>query len=182
MAALPDELAAGHLELHRWRPDHLGRLLEAIAASFPELHRWMPWAETMPTPGEQLEALRAGEAAFEDDGEWSYVLIEPASDQLVGAAGLHPRSGPGTIEIGYWVRTDRTGRGYATAAARALAEAAFTSLPDVHRVEIRMDRANAASAAVPGKLGFRLLGPEDREHLVPGHTGEGLIWVADRPA
>ncbi len=182
MAALPDTLPAGPLELHRWRADHLDRLLGAVTASFTELHRWMPWAGSMPTRDGQLEALRAGEAAFDADREWSYVLIEPASDELVGAAGLHPRSGPGTIEIGYWVRTDRTGRGYATAAARALTEAAFRHLDDVRRVEIRMDRANNASAAVPPKLGFRLLGPEGRAHLAPGHTGEGLIWVVDRPS
>ena len=182
MAALPDTVVAGYLELHRWRPDHLDRLQDAVKASFTELHRWMPWAETMPTPVEQLEVLRAGEAAFDDGREWSYMLIEPESDQLVGAAGLHPRSGPGSIEIGYWVRTDRTGRGHATAAAKALAESAFTCLADVHRVEIRMDRANGASAAIPRKLGYRLLGPEAREHLAPGQTGEGLIWVIDRPS
>jgi RimJ/RimL family protein N-acetyltransferase len=180
VAALPDALGAGDLELHRWRTDHHDRLLGAVADSFPELHRWMPWAETMPTPDEQLEAIRAGEAAFDADREWSYVLVESDTGELVGAAGLHRRSGPGTVEIGYWVRTDRTGHGYATAAARALCEAAFTHLDGIHRVEIRMDRANGSSAAVPPKLGFRLLGPEEREVLTPGQTGEGLIWVIDR--
>ena len=90
-----------------------------------------------------------------------------------------PAPGPGAIEIGYWVRSDRTSRGYATAAARALTEAAFAHLP-VDQVEIRMDRANRASAAVPLKLGYRLFGHEEREVLTPGHTGRGLIWVRRR--
>ncbi len=181
MALLPDVLAAGPLELRRWRPDQLDQILDAVAVSFTELHRWMPWAETMPTAAEQLEVLRAGEAAFDGDHEWAYVVVEPETDELVGAAGLHPRSGPGTVEIGYWIRSDRTGRGYATGTAGALAEVAFTHLPGVEQVEIRMDRANLASAAVPPKLGFRLLGHEVRDILTPGHTGHGLVWVLDRP-
>ena len=181
MALLPDVLPAGPLELRRWRQDHLDRILDAVAASFPELHRWMPWAETMPTAAEQLEVLRAGEAAFDADQEWAYVVVEPEAEELVGAAGLHPRSGPGTVEIGYWIRTDRTGRGYATDTAGALAAVAFAHLPGLEQVEIRMDQANVASAAVPPKLGFRLLGHEERDILTPGHTGQGLVWVLDRP-
>jgi RimJ/RimL family protein N-acetyltransferase len=177
---LPDVLSAGAIDLHRWRPAHGDELLGAVVVSFPELHRWMPWAATMPAADDLAAVLRDGEAAFEADREWVYVLREVASDEVVGAAGLHPRSGPGSIEIGYWVRSDRTGRGYATAAARALTAAALTRLGSVERVEIRMDRANRASAAVPAKLGFRLLGGERRDLLAPGHSGEGLVWVLAR--
>ncbi len=182
MASLPDRLAAGPLDLHRWRAHHLHPLLDAVATSFSELHPWMPWAGTMPTVAEQREVLRAGEASFDADREWSYVLIETDSGQLVGAAGLHRRSGPRTVEIGYWVRSDRTGRGYATEAGRALAEAALAHLPEVDRVEIRMDPANRASAAIPPKLGFRLV-DADREGLAgTDRTRDFLVWVLDRPA
>jgi len=178
---LPDALDAGSLMLHRWRPDHRDRLLAAVEASFPELHRWMPWAATMPTADELATVLQEGEAAFDGDQEWSYVLVESDSGEVVGSAGLHPRAGPGSIEIGYWVRSDRTRRGYATAAARALTDAAFARLAAVERVEIRMDGANRASAGVPPKLGFRLLGGERRDLLAPAHSGEGLVWARDRP-
>jgi RimJ/RimL family protein N-acetyltransferase len=134
----------------------------------------------MPGQAEQLDVLRAGEAAFDAGAEWNFLLFDPGDETVVGGAGLHPRAGPESIEIGSWVRTDRTGRGYATAAAGALADAAFAHLRGIDRVEIRMDRANRASAAVPPKLGFRLVGHEARELLAPGHTGEGLIWALDR--
>jgi RimJ/RimL family protein N-acetyltransferase len=171
---LPDVLPAGPVELRRWRPSHLEPLREAVAASLPELRRWMAWAQTMPTEA-------AGEAAFDAGAEWNYLLFAPDTDGVVGGAGLHPRAGPESIEVGYWVRSDRTGRSYATAAAGALTQAAFAHLDRIHRVEIRMDRANRASAAVPPKLGFRLVGHEAREMLAPGHSGEGLIWALDRP-
>ena len=182
VALLPDELPAGAIELRRWRIACLDALMEAIRASYPELQRWMAWAQTMPTIEQQRDVLEAGEAAFDADREWVYMLYELSSGDLVGGAGLHRRGEPQVAEIGYWVRSDRTGRGYATATARALTEAAFSRLADIERVEIHMDKANAPSAAVPRKLGYRLDREEPRDILALAHTGTGLIWVLDRPA
>jgi RimJ/RimL family protein N-acetyltransferase len=44
-----------------------------------------------------------------------------------------------------------------------------------------MDRENVASAAVPRKLGFALVGEVEREIVTPGHSGRGWIWAVDRP-
>ena len=92
--------------------------------------------------------------------------------------GLHGRIGPGALEIGYWVGEGHTGRGLATAGARALAEAAL-ALPGVGRVEIHCDEANTASAAVPRKLGFRLDRIEEALITAPSETGRKLIWVME---
>ncbi|HLN41983.1 MAG TPA: GNAT family N-acetyltransferase [Acidimicrobiales bacterium] len=180
MALLPDVLPAGPIELRRWRRGSVEAMAPAIAVSFSELRRWMPWAREVPTPAELRSVLEAGEAAFEADQEWDYTVNEPASDSLVGGAGLHRRGGPDIVDIGYWIRSDRTGMGYATAAAKALTDAAFTLVPGVERVEIHMDRANEASAAVPRKLGYRLDHEEVRPIEAPGHTGVGSVWVLDR--
>ena len=180
MARLPDRLAAGPIELQRWRDDHLDALLSAIESSLPELQPWMPWANPAPTAEAERAVLRGAVAAFDADQEWGYFLVETGTGELVGGCGLHRRSGPDTVEIGYWVRSDRTRRGYATAAAGALTAAALHHLAEIQQVEIRMDTANSASAAVPPKLGFRLVGEEERERLAPGQTGRGLVWVMDR--
>jgi RimJ/RimL family protein N-acetyltransferase len=129
-----------------------------------------------------LEFLREQEGAFDRDEIYGYSLFECESDELVGGIGLHPKEET-TAEIGYWVRSDRTGRGYATAAAGALTEAAFRCLRAVDRVIIRMDQANHASAAVPPKLGFTLQG-EDVSQRVPSadRSGKGWLWACYRPA
>ena len=72
---------------------------------------------------------------------------------MLGGAGLHPRRGVGALEIGYWMRSARTGRGLTTEAAGALTRVAF-EVRGVDRVEIRCDPGNVASAAIPPKLGF----------------------------
>ncbi len=103
----------------------------------------------------------------------------PGSAELVGGMGLHTRRGRGTLEIGYWIAAAHTRRGYATAGARALTDAAF-ALPGVERVEIRCDEANQASAAVPRRLGFTLEEVIDRPAAAPAETGRGMIWAIGR--
>lgn len=90
--------------------------------------------------------------------------------------GLHRRIDPGAIERGYWLRTDRTGRGIITACARSLTHAAL-ELRGVDRLEIRCDEANVRSAAVPRRLGHRLARVEDDAVTAPGEVGRSMIWV-----
>ncbi len=182
VGALPEVLAAGLVvELRRSRVDDLAALMAAIESSQAALARWLPWADPMPTVEDERAFVENLEAVFATDHDWGYFIIEVDSGALVGGAGLHP-IGRDSAEIGYWVRSDRTGRNYATAAARALTDAAFRHLPDVQRVIIRMDQANVASAAVPRKLGYELEGEEaSREIITSGHTGKGWIWVRTRP-
>ena len=180
MADLPDTLPAGPLRLERWRPDRIDEVLDAVRASLPDLQQWMPWAQTMPTREAQLLALTVGEAAFDAGTDFNYLVRECDTGELVGGGGLHRRIGPNASEIGYWVRSDRHGRGYETTAAAALTGAAFTHLVDVERVEIHMDRANLASARIPEKLGFRHLRSDPKPTTALGHTGTDLIWAQRR--
>ena len=181
MAQLPEKLLAPPLELHRLGPEHIDGVMSAIAASAAELGRWLPWADPPPRRDVEAAFLVGRQQAFEADQGYGFALIETETGQFVGTAGLQPKR-PNLAEIGYWVRRDRTRRGYATLAARTLTAAAFAHLPDVAKVIIRMDKANHASAAVPRKLGFVLEDSyEDREILTSGHSGTGLIWSQFRP-
>jgi RimJ/RimL family protein N-acetyltransferase len=180
MALLPDRLSAGDLELKRVRVDMCDQLLDAAMASYSELHPWMTWAAG-PLGREDLQAfLVAAESHFDENIDWTFALVEVGTGDIVGTNGLHFKDDPRCVEIGYWVRTDRTRRGYASSAAGALTEAAFAYL-DVDRVQIRMDKANIPSASVPPKIGFTLLGEVSRAIELPGHSGTSLIWFKDRP-
>jgi RimJ/RimL family protein N-acetyltransferase len=180
MAAMPDVLAASPLTLMRWRPEDVDELLAAVQSSFAALQQWMDWAQTMPSREEQREILVEGNKAFDAGTFFEYVFRETAGGDLVGGGGLRRGVGPGALEIGYWVRSDRHNRGYATSAAGAMTDAAFIYLGDVDRIEIHKDCANVASARVPAKLGYRLLRAEQREKLALGHTGEGYVWEKRR--
>ena len=180
MALLPDIVPAGSVELRRWSPTFAAPLCEAVTASLPELRPWMPWAQEAPTVADMIQVLARGAADFTEDREWPFVVAEPGTDRILGACGLHPRGVSGTIEIGYWIRTDATGGGRATAVSRALTTAAFAHLPDVETVEIRMDRANGRSAAVPPRLRFRLRTDVDHPVDTPGQSARTSVWVMAR--
>jgi ribosomal-protein-serine acetyltransferase len=172
---LPAVLGAERPELRRWRVEDHAALAAAIGASHEDLRVWMPWAHAMPAAEVERALIEASSARFDRGEDFEYFLFEIDAGDLVGAAALHLRE-PETAQIGYWVRSDRHRRGYATEATRALTSAAFEHLPRLRVVEIRMDKANAASAGVPSKLGYQLVGEEDRDIVTPGHTGRGLIW------
>jgi RimJ/RimL family protein N-acetyltransferase len=147
-----------------------------------ELLPWMPWAQEAPTVPGMIDVLTVGAAAFDADAEWQFVVAQPGSERVLGAIGLHRRGPPDTVEIGYWIRTDVTRRGLATAGTRALTTAAFEFLPAVAAIEIRMDEVNVRSAAVPLRLGFRLDGQIDHPIDAPGQSGRWLVWKMDRAA
>jgi len=180
VALLPDLLPAGPVELRRWAPALAGPLQAAVLASFAELHPWMPWAGEPPTEAGMATVVSEGVAAFDGGTEWSYVVSRPGRDEVLGSVGIHTRGPAASVEIGYWIRTDVTGRGYATAAARALTAAAFTHLDEVDHVEIRPDPANARSASVPPRLGYRLDREEPRPVDAPGQSGRCQVHVIDR--
>ncbi|MER8184746.1 GNAT family protein [Kitasatospora sp. NPDC094015] len=180
--ARPPELLPlpGGVSLRRRREADAAALNAAVRTNLAHLRPWMPWAAEAPTLQNSQEMCRAGEQVWDEGSDFMYLAgldAEPGS--VVGAFGLHGRIGPGALEIGYWVHVDHTGRGLATAAARALTGAAL-ALPGIARVEIHCDEANAASAAVPCKLGYRLDRVQDAEITTPAETGRNLVWVLDR--
>jgi RimJ/RimL family protein N-acetyltransferase len=180
---MPARIPAGPLRLDRWAAGDAPALLDAVRASFAELHRWMPWAAEPPTAQVEESFIAAAVAAFDAGDEWAYAMHETATGALVGSCTLFKLDRAGDGEIGYWVRTDRGGRGYATRATVALTAAAFTALPWLKALWIRMDGSNVSSAAVAERAGYTLLSSaEPRERAVPGDTGTGLLWQRRRPA
>lgn len=175
---VPEEIAVpvGGLVLRRWRPGDAPALLSAVERSLPELRRFMPWAREEPSLASVGAFL---EHAWEPPQTLNFALVDPAG-AVVGGFGLHGRRGPGVLEIGYWVRSDRTGRGYATAAAGALTGAGLDAFPGAFRVEIRCDPANVASAAVATKLGFQLAATVDAEIEAAAQTGVSQVWATTR--
>jgi hypothetical protein len=59
---------------------------------------------------------------------------------------------------------------------RAMTRVAL-ALPGAHRAEIHCDQANAASAAIARKLGYRLDRVERCQPGAPGESGRLMVWV-----
>ncbi|QKW19020.1 GNAT family N-acetyltransferase [Kitasatospora sp. NA04385] len=178
-AGRPPELlpVGGGVHLRRRGSADAAALNAAVIANLAHLRPWMPWAQHVPTLAESEQIAARGVEAWEEGTDFLYLLgldADPAA--MVGAFGLHSRIGPGALEIGYWVHHEHTGRGLATAAARALTGAAL-ALPGITRVEIHCDESNAASAAVPRKLGYLLDRIDEEAPTAPAETGRKMVWL-----
>jgi ribosomal-protein-serine acetyltransferase len=153
-------------------------LHRAITESVEHLRPWMPWIDDEPQSLEQRGAFIDGaRRRWSAGGDLTAGIFVVGT--LVGCCGLHRRIGPHGLEIGYWIHPASTRRGYATDAARLLTTAAFGD-PSIECVEIRHDRANGASGAVAGRLGFQLAAASSREIRAPGEVGVEWQWRMDR--
>lgn len=91
---------------------------------------------------------------------------------------MFPNGEEGVLEIGYWICSPATGRGLATRAAAALTEEGL-GLPGIKAMEIHCDQANARSAGIPPRLGYRLLRIEPDEPQTPAEAGRSMVWRHD---
>ena len=175
---IPYSLRTPRLILRCRQPGEAPLLRAAVVASLPELRRWMDWAihepADLPTIEERIARFREEFLAGLD---WNYGISDSADGSVLGAAGLHPRRGPGALEIGYWIRSDVTGRGLGAEAAAALTRVAFEA-HGVRRVEIRCDPNNVRSAAIPRRLGYRHETTLANDTLTPdGRPRDTMVWA-----
>ena len=137
-----------------WDPDDAPKLKEAVDASLEHLRPWMPWAESEPqTLEEKTELIKRFRANFDSGDNFTCGIFSADEAQVLGGTGLHPRIGPGGLEIGYWIRGSATRQGIATESAAALTRAGF-EVCESDRIEIRIEPRNEASFGIPRKLGF----------------------------
>jgi RimJ/RimL family protein N-acetyltransferase len=167
---LPETVEAGDgVRLEVLGPERAADVAEAINASLDHLRPWMDWAHRPTTTQEQAVRLALAQERFRVGGDATWTVVDATTGDVVGGCGLHHRAGPGVLDIGYWLRPEATGKGYATAAAAALARVAFdTCGADLVRITCAV--ANARSAAVAERLGF------DHTHTVDG----SMVWELAR--
>ncbi len=170
----PERVAADPLTLLRTEPSWAQAYDDAIRASLPELSQFMPWATEEHGLDQSREFLERAVLEWDAGEAWHYSLLD-SSGRLVGSAGLMTRMGAGILEIGYWVHSQHTGRGYASAAATTLGQLGVET-EGVERVVIRHDVANPASGRVAAHAGFVEVDREDYEPVAPGQAGVMVVW------
>lgn len=135
-----------------------------------------------PSPVSALaERLRRFGETFRAGEEWPFGVFDRDTGSILGGAGLHRRKGPGALEIGYWLRVEAGGRGYASEAVEALGMAALEH-GGVDHVEIRCDPRNVRSIAVARRAGFRHVKTLVGDALSPsGAPRDTMVWVRSAP-
>jgi ribosomal-protein-serine acetyltransferase len=177
---LPERVEGDGVLLRRWRVEDAPAQHRVVLESLEHLRPWMSFVASEPVSLAERESRIAGWAREWELGGDVYLAIL-VGGEVAGSTGLYRRAGPGGLEIGYWLHPGWTGRGYATAAARALTGAAF-GVEGIEFVEISHDRANLASRGVPERLGFTLAREAPNPKPAPADTGIDCVWLMTRGA
>ncbi|GAA0372391.1 GNAT family N-acetyltransferase [Bacillus horti] len=154
----PTEFHTERLHIRMPYPGDGQKVHHAKLASMKELRPWMPFAQEEGTEEETEANIREAYVNFLKREDLRFLAFLKDTGELVVSTGLHrinwkvPK-----FEIGYWVDTRHSGKGYVSEAAQGLADYAFEQLK-ARRVEIRCDALNEKSRAVAERIGFRLEG------------------------
>jgi ribosomal-protein-serine acetyltransferase len=154
----PDSFESERLTIRCPRPGDGAQLRAAAVESQPELREWMPWAKEIGSEEHFESLMREAQANWIKREDLWLLLFLKGTNEFVGGSGLHniawdvPK-----FEIGYWLRTSMTGRGFMTEAVNRITAFAFEAL-GAERVEIWMNDRNKRSWRVAERCGFHLDG------------------------
>jgi RimJ/RimL family protein N-acetyltransferase len=159
------QLSGPSILLRPWSETDTVALREAIDEDPGHLKPWLSWTLEEPTTvARTRERLRSWVEEYSNGTALRYAIV-PAGNPLriLGGGGLNTRFGPGTHDIGYWLRRSATGQGIASAAISALVVHAF-AVRGVERLILQCDVNNHRSASLARSLGFRFIGPAAAEY------------------
>ena len=167
---LPDQLVGELTIVRHWAEPDAAGLWDAIDASREHLDAWMPWVDRYHNPDNALEYTRRAHARWLLREDLAVAIVEKATGRIVGGSGLHRIDWSARVfEIGYWLREDAQGHGYASETVRLLTRLAFDEL-DANRVELRIDARNFASLRVAERVGYVVEGTLRRKLLATDGT------------
>jgi RimJ/RimL family protein N-acetyltransferase len=164
------------LHLREWTDDDLSVMVELFDE--PQLHRWTP----LPSPFD-LQAARAylskAREGSADGGRIQLAITtdgqHPRGEILLFRTGADGRD----AELGYGVGARHRRLRLAARAVELMTGYAYDTLA-MSRVILRIDPANAASAAVARATGFELTGDDPVIRERDGRRVSLLTWCHDR--
>lgn len=176
MVCAMEELSDGRVMIRPYRAEDIGAMYEAVRESVAEVSPWLPWCHEGYTVEETTSFITAREEAWKNDEAYGFGVFDSADGTYLGGVGLNfVNRVHQCANLGYWVRSTRTGRGVASAAARLAARFALERLGFL-RVEILAAVTNHASQRVAEKAGATREGILRKRLLVNGQPQDAVLY------
>lgn len=137
--------------LQRYSLEDAPELFEAISTSVDRVYPWLPWCHPNYTLEETEAWLKTKPQRWKESKEFGF-SIRDRQNIIVGGCGIGIGTKPWSGNLGYWLRTGFTGKGYATAATKLLAEFGILEL-QLKRIEIVASIENIPSQKVAERAG-----------------------------
>lgn len=127
---------------------------------------------------EKFVSFAVSEWAKDEPEDREYVIL--LNGEIIGGVNLERCGEERIYEIGWTIRRDCRGNGYATEAARALTDYAFEEL-NAEQVQAHCDNRNTASEKVMKKLGMTLADDTGKRYYPKtGVTSGEYLYVLRR--
>ena len=172
------------LRLRTWDDRDLDEFIERT--NTPAVMRWLGGVWPRDQHEAAFERLQGYQAEF---GHTFWLLERKTDDALLGFCGLkrvnHPGAGPiaGEVEVGWRLREDAWGQGYAKEAAIASLDLAFGQFSAPRVVALTVP-GNAASRALMARLGMERradLDFVDPRFDHPGDLNPAIVYSMEAP-
>lgn len=149
--------------------------------SDPEVCRYLLYEPRTHEQVEQILARDGGRTHLAEPDDYLQPAIRDEHGRFVGTMYLVIKSvDDRTAEIGWILRPESQGHGYATEAARLLLDFCFDQL-ELHRVYAELDPRNTASVALCERLGMRHEGHFVEDMFLKGEwTDTGRYAILER--
>lgn len=117
------------------------------------LRQWMPWLDETKSAADTLKFIRGSLEGATAGMQYHYALL--LDGKLVGVVAFNNIEKMNrSATIGYWLAKSKMGRGYMTAAVKALIDEGFQRL-QLNRIQARVATANYPSQAVCDRSGLQ---------------------------
>ena len=160
-----------------FRRRDIDSLFAAVRESQRELAEYLPWATKNYTRAGAAGFIRESMRSWREGNAYDFAIrLQDRPERHVGNLSIwHVSRSSRSGEIGYWIRTEDTGRGIATEATRGALRIGFEEL-HMHRMILRVAVGNHASERVAAKLGFVCEGVLREDIRVGNRWMDHSIW------
>jgi RimJ/RimL family protein N-acetyltransferase len=172
-----DTAVGEKVRVRAYAREHVKPLHQAVLDSIPELPRYETWAHADFTLRDAADYVNWWRDCWSRKQAYYFAVEERDSGVFLGSCGLsdlsmeHRHAG-----LGFWIRQNRTNKGFATDAARVVMQLGFEHLR-LNRIELEIAVDNAASRRIAEKLGCSLEGILRRRLILPAGPTDTAIYA-----
>lgn len=147
------ELTDQTISLRSPVPEDIENIARAVQRSIPEISPWMGWCQAGYNAADAQRWVECAVSGWEQGSEYNFVITDIKNGEIIGGCGLNQINSLFRFaNLGYWVRSDRTGEGIAVRSVHLLSRFGFEDL-GFWRVEIVVAEGNRRSIRVAEKSG-----------------------------
>jgi ribosomal-protein-serine acetyltransferase len=170
------ELNDGKVVLRPHRLSDIDAMYQAVRESLAELSPWLPFAHQDYAIKESRAWIKQRPKEWQKGISYGFAIFDAKDSSYLGGCGINRIDDDNLIaNLGYWIRTSRTGHGAAPAAARLLAAWGLKEL-GLKRIEIVVATENKRSLRAAEKAGTIREGILRNRILVRDKTYDAVMF------